>query len=1142
MRKTWSVWVCFLIGCIAFMLPSVVRADVTASILGTVTDASGGIVHGVRITATNVDLNLVKETTSDASGQYRILALPVGQYKVEAAFAGFKTFVTTGIVLSVNDLRRVDIVLQVGEAQQEVSVSAESLQVEATNTQLGEVIEQKKIMELPLNGRGYIELLGLQPGVAPGGPNGGTRNEGAGTVSVNGQRENSNGFLVNGGDVSGVGNFEAQIQPNIDAVREFRLITNNFDAEYGRFSGGMMNTITKSGSNSIHGTVFEFLRNDVLDARSFFDREAPGKLRKNQFGYAVGGAAIKDKLFWFTDYQGTRQIDAGSASEIPVLSPAERQGNVGVGNLTGTVTGPYWANVLSQRLGRPVHDGQPYAEVLPDGIIPQSAFSPATVGTLQFIPLPNAGENIYASAADPIKTTEDMAGQRVDFLNKKTGDWSVYYYFNRSNVLDPKAGGDFPGFAGSTKGTRQQVTVSNTRIFGPTAVNEFRMNYTRIPVNVVPESTAPSLESMGFITGNDTLGINNSGPAGITAVPSIGLNNFSFGSVAPSIQAQNTYQIGDSFSKIHRRHSLKFGVDLRYYQMNQRNSGNPTGGFAFNGAETGYDVADYLLGAPWDFTQNSLQLLDSRSKYGAAYGQDSIQVRSNLTVNVGLRWEFSQPWYDTQDKIVTMVPGQQSTQYPTAPLGLLYPGDAGIPRTLAPTRYNNFAPRLGIAWSPNNTEGILGKLFGGPGKTSIRVGSGMFYTAIQDQTLYWILGTAPFGEYWISSAPPYFEEPFRSRGSGASQGQKFPFVIPTPGSEEAKNFDFTPYEPFQSTLGYWKDNELPYGIHFNLTVQRQLTSSTVFSIGYVGTVGRKLISIVENNPGDPKLCQSLRGDGVMPGTVQCGPGLADETFTRPDGSLVHGTRYRFPGGAFGFGYDEALWANSSYNSLQTSLEKRAGDLSFLLGYTFSKALDNASFFNNRMNYENHAISKSLSNFDNTHNFVASYTYSIPFDRAFSSAPKPLVAGWAITGITRFATGAPVFIFKSGDDSLRGTSGLERPDFVGPLNVSDNLRGSDHRWFNNDAFNVTSPLGVFGNANQRFFHGPGINNWDIGIHKDTQIREGLRVQFRAELFNAFNHAQFNAPNGFYNASPDSLFGRVNSARRGRIGQFGIKIMF
>jgi hypothetical protein len=1138
MTKRHRSWVWFLLGCITMAWPSVLLADISGSILGTVTDASSAVVQGVRVTATNVDLNLVKEATTDASGQYRFLALPVGRYKVEASFSGFRNFVQPGIVLSVNDQRRVDIVLQVGEAQQEVSVNADALQVESTNTQLGEVIEQKKIMELPLNGRNYTDLLGLQPGVAPGG----TRNEGAGTVSVNGQRENSNGFLVNGGDVSGVGNFSAEVQPNLDAVQEFRLITSSFDAEYGRFSGGLMNTITKSGSNSIHGSVFEFFRNDHLNARGFFDPSEKGKLTKNQFGYAVGGPAIKNKLFWFTDYQGNREVNAGSADEIQVLSQAERQGNIGVANLTGAVNGPYWANVLSQRLGKPVHDGEPYSSVFPNGIIPQAAFSSAAVGTLQFIPAPNRGENLYVSNAESLYLVGDMFGNRVDFLNKKTGDWSVYYYFNRTNNRDPKGGGSFPGFASTTEGTRQQAMVSNTRIFGPTAVNEFRMNYTRIPVNSVPVEGAPSLESMGFITGENTLGINNSGPAGFTGVPGIGLNNFSFGTVSPSIQAQNTFQIGDSFSKIHGRHSLKFGVDLRYYQMNQRNAGGPVGSFAFNGEETGYDVADYLLGAPVNYSQSSLQLLDSRSKYGGAFAQDSIRVKSNLTLNVGLRWEFSQPWYDTQDKIVTMVPGQQSTQYPTAPTGLVYPGDAGIPRTLAPTRYNNFAPRVGIAWSPNKSDGILGKLLGGPGKTSIRISSGMFYTAIQDQTLYWILGTAPFGEYWGSAAPPLFEEPFRSRGSGESQGQKFPFVIPVPGSPEAKNFDFTPYEPFASTLGFWHQNELPYAIHYNLTIQRQLTSSTVMSLGYVGNVGRKLISIVENNPGNPNLCLSLRGDGVMPGTLQCGPYLEDATFTRPDGSLVEGTRYLFPK-AFSYGYDEANWANSSYNSFQASLEKRAGDFSFLLGYTYSKTMNNASFFNDRMNYENHALSKSLANFDLTHNFVASYNYTIPFDRAFTRAPRPLVQGWSVAGITRFSTGFPVVTWMSGDRSLRGTSGLDRPDFVGPLNIADNLRRDDHRWFNNDAFTISTPLGQFGNSNYRFFHGPGINNWNIGIHKDTRIRENLRFQFRAELFNAFNHTQFALPNGRYNASTSSTFGRVSAiGQPPRIGQFGVKLIF
>lgn len=1126
----------FVLSAVVLLLSqATLLADVTGSILGSVTDATSAVVQGAKVTVTNQDTNQTTEAVTDAQGQYRILALSVGRYRLQVSMSGFQTYVETGIVLEVNSQRQVNVSLKVGDSTQQISVTADALQVETTNTQLGQVIGEKQILELPLNGRGYLDLLGLQPGVAPAG----TRNEGAGTVSVNGQRENSNGFLVNGGDVNGVGNFEAQIQPNLDAIQEFRLITNGFDAEYGRFSGAITNSITKSGNNSIHGSAFEFLRNDKMDARGFFD-SGKGALKRNQFGYAVGGPIKKDKLFWFTDYQGTRQVDGGSADAIQVPTTAERQGSVDPANLTGSVTGSYWAQVLSARLGYTVTDGEPYTAVFPGGVIPEKAFSSATKGTLPFIPLPNTGADIYASAAASIRTHDNMTGQRVDFLNNLTGNWSGYYYYDGTSVLNPYGGSSFPGFASDNAGKRQQAVLSNTKILGPTAVNEVRLNFTRIRSQNAPVGSAPSLGELGFITGANTLGINPSAPSGVTGVPNIGLNNFGFGSSDASISAQNTYQIADNFSKVFGRHSLKFGGEFRYYQMNQRNGGAGFGGFNFDGGETGYDVADYLIGAPVSFSQNSLQLLDSRSKYGGAYAQDSFRVSGNLTINFGLRWEFSQPWYDTQDKIVALVAGQQSTQYPTAPRGLVYPGDAGVARTLAPTRYGNFAPRLGIAYSPSASGGTLRKILGEPGRTSIRIGSGLFYTAVQDQTLFWILGTAPFGEYWGSSAPPLFEEPFRSRATGESQGQKFPFVIPAPGSPAAKNFDFSPYLPLVSTLGYDIHNKLPYGISYNATIQRQISGSMVVSLGYVGTLGRKLIGIQEANPGNPALCLSLRGSGVMEGTLQCGPNLADATFTRPDGTLVHGTRGPF-GSNFGTTFQEGNWANSDYNSFQTSLERRSGNMTFLLGYTWSKAMGNGSYFNDRMNFSNHALSRGLSNFDITHNFVASYTYALPFDKAFRALPKRLVQGWSIAGVSRFSTGFPVFVFAAGDGSLYGTSGIDRPNRTGPLTIVADPRGPEHRWFKNDAFTV-APMGTLGNSSARFFHGPGLNNWNLSLHKDTRLTEAMRIQIRAEFFNALNHAQFGSPNGFFNTNTNSAFGRISSAGAPRVGQLGAKFIF
>jgi hypothetical protein len=1113
--------------------PSVTKADVTGTILGVVTDSSGAIMQGVQVKATNVGTNMETEATTNATGEYRIMELPVGQYTVRATYSGFQTFVETSVVLTVNEQHRVDIVMQVGTTTQEVSVTANAAQIETTNTQLGQVIAEKEILLLPLDGRSYLDLMALQSGVAPVS----TRAEGPGDISVNGQRENSNGFLVNGGDVSNVGFFAAGIQPNIDSIQEFRLITNSFDAEYGRFSGALTNAITKGGTNRIHGSAFDFLRNNDMDSRGFFDTTI-GTLQRNQFGYAVGGPAIKDKLFWFTDYQGTREINGGSASQTQVFTSDQRNGNIGVDNLTGTVTGAAWAAVLSQRLGYTVSDGELYSQVFPNGIIPQAAWSPATKGTIGFIPTANVGDDLYATAAYPTRTSDNMFGQRVDFLNKLTGNWSVYYFYEGTHAGSALAGASWPGFPDVTQVRNQLTTLSNTRIINPTTVNEFRMSFTRLPLQTVPTGTAPTLSSMGFVTGAGTDGINSSGPSGFLGVPVVGTNEFSFGTVSPSIANQNTYQISDNFSKVKGRHTLKFGVDFRYYQMNQRNAGDPVGAFGFNGNETGSDIADYLLGAPANYTQSSLQLLDSRSKFGAAFAQDSFRLKSNVTLNYGLRWEFSQPWYDSQNKIVALVPGEQSVEYPTAPKGLVYPGDPGVARTLAPTTYDNFAPRFGLAYSPNYSDGALGKIFGGPGKTSIRLAGGMFYTAIQDDTLYWILGTVPFGEYWGSSGPPLFESPFTTRSTGQSQGHPFPFVIPAPGSAAAKNFDFSYYLPLYSTLGYAVDNKLPYAFDYNLTIQRQLSGSMVLSLGYVGTLGRKLIGIQEANPGDPNLCLSLTGSGVMAGTLQCGPGQEDSTFERPDGTFVYGTRSPF-GSAFSTSFYEGNWANSDYNSFQASLEKKAGNSSFLLAYTLSKGLDNGSYFNDRLNYQNHSLSRALSVFDLTQNFVASYIYTLPFDRAFSSLPKRLVQGWNVAGITRFATGFPVSLFESGDHALRGTSGIDMPNVVGPLNITGNPRNdANHTWFSKSAF-APETLGVFGDADPRFFFGPGINNWNLGLHKDTQLRESMKLQIRFEAFNTFNHAQFSNPNGSFTAG---TFGRVTAAASPRIVQVAAKFNF
>lgn len=1146
---------------LAVLCAHVALADVTGSILGVVRDKTNAVVAGAQIVATNAETNLSRETTSAGDGSYRILALPAGTYSVKASASGFQQFLTTNIDVKVNDQLRIDITLEIGSLQQEVQVAASAVQVETANTQLGDVIESKKMLALPLNGRSYIDLLGLQAGVAPttAGTIGGDRLVSgmldAGNVSVNGQRETANAFLVNGGDVSEGRNEGTGLIPNLDSIEEFRLITNSFDAEYGKFSGAVMNAITKSGANGFHGDAFEFLRNDTLDARNFFDT-GKAELRRNQFGYAAGGPFWKNHLFWFSDYQGTRQVQGASTGIVQLPTVEQRQGIFDPSLLSNSVDGPYWAQVLTQRLGYGVTVGEPYSMpgctltsdcVFPNGVIPQRAFNPAAVGTLPYIPLPNIDPNagLYSNDSQKNSIRDDKIGERVDFNNQKTGTWSWYYHFDDSTAYNALPLASVPGFPSVTPTRAQEMVMSNTKVFGPSAVNEFRLSFFRSSTHKdEPEGSFAKLSSLGFVTGNGSLGIVPSGPPGFPqTVPPMYFLNFTIG--VPTLttgQPNNTYMISDGFSKVAGKHSLKFGGELRYLQINERNVCSPNGNFVFDGTVTGSDIADYLLGAPANsngYTQCSMQFLDSRTRYGGAYAQDQWKITPNLTLNLGLRWEVSMPWYDTQGKIETIVPGEQSTQFPTAPLGWVVPGDPGIPSTLAPTRYNNFAPRVGLAYSPGFTDGILHKIFGGPGKSSIRASYGIYYTSIEDLNLFYEVGDAPFGLYWSSSVPVMLDEPWLDRQDGSSVGQRFPFTFPIPGSPADKTLNYAQYEPLTFSPGYDIHNRLPYAEHFNFSIQRELSKSTVLTLAYVGTEGHRLISQYDADPGSPALCNQLNAEGASP---TCGPGGASVPYTLPNGTVVYGTRTNLPAPAFG-GYNTvtANIANSNYNAGEITVERKAADVTFLAAYTFSKGIDDASGFGDLVNFSNYRLSRALSSYDVTHNFVVSYTWAVPFDRAFGGLPKRLTQGWTVNGITRLCTGFPINLSQSGDVSLYGTEGVDVPDVVGPVQTQNPRNpgpNGPNTYFLPGAF-VTGPSGAFGDANRRFFHGPGLVNTDLGMTKRIPITESMAVELRGEFFNIFNHTNFGGPNGNF---ASSLFGVVTSARDPRIGQVSAKFFW
>jgi hypothetical protein len=596
---------------------------------------------------------------------------------------------------------------------------------------------------------------------------------------------------------------------------------------------------------------------------------------------------------------------------------------------------------------------------------------------------------------------------------------------------------------------------------------------------------------------------------------------------------------------------LKFGGDFAYGQYNTRGGGNFNGSYSFVGSETGNDFADFLLGAPDTFVMSPLQAVDLRIHGATFYGQDSYRVLRNLTLNYGLRWELGQPWYDTQGRLQTFVAGEQSQRFVNSPTGYIFSGDPGVTGGDAATRLDDWAPRLGIAYSPAVTHGLLGKIFGGPGKTSIRAAAGIFDTRLDTEGPTYEMGDAPFGNYFRAPTLVYLEEPFKSRLSGANPGQRFP--VPPP----SRGVSFASFQPLSGDIGYEVNNVTPYAEDFNLTIQRQIGRSTVLSVGYVGTRGHHLFSQVDNNDGSAALClhiASLYAAAGEPG-LGCGP-FGEDNIYSIGGQTFNGTRpYSVTSGRYlsqglldiADNTYEATMGNSNYNSLQVSVNKTAGPLTFLAAYTWSKSLDNASQFGDLINPFNPKLSKSLSRFDMTNIFAFSYVYQLPLQRlthGHSGVGYRILSGWHLAGITHFTAGLPVSLSEPDDLALTGSDDLgnpavDLPNYSGqPIQFYNPRRTASNQYFSTGVFS-SQQLGVPGNANRRFFAGPGLNDWDMSLFKNVRFTERISMDIRGEFFNIFNHAQFNNPVGDFTTSN---FGDVTSARDPRIGQVAVKIYF
>jgi hypothetical protein len=1165
---------------------------VAGSISGTVKDPSGSVVANATVSLREVNTGIPHQTRTNAKGYFTLPVLPVGRYELDVQASGFQGYRRTDIELDTDAALTLDASLEVGGDTQTMSVTDNTLHVETVSTQMGEVISGRQMAAVPLNGRSFTDLLSLQPGVAPSTTIGadtvqdvgatildpsGTLNPG--TISVNGQRETANYFGVNGSDAEEDVNAGTAIIPNLDAIAEFRILTSNFDAEYGEFSGGQISVVTKSGGNGLHGSSFDFLRNTDLDARNYFS-PTRGAYRQNQFGGTLGGPVRRDKVFYFVDYQGTRQVQGIDTGEISVPSNTDRMGDLSdfvdsSGNtlLTGSVGGPYFANLLTQKLGYAVSQGEPYyfngcsqADarsgecVFGDAQIPQSAWSGPAQRMLQYIPTPNTA-NGFATSAYNQTLRDDKAGARMD-ANTHWGLLSAYYFIDDFNLDNPyptaQSGASVPGFNALTTGRAQLLALSATKALNTTTVNELHLSFLRDMTNLGQPvgGRGVSLISQGFENADGSASIVALDPKG-QSVENLNFNGYSTGAAANQlIQANNTYQGSDTFSKVVGSHTIKFGGELHADQVNAHPIAQFNGSYVFSGTETGVDFADFLIGVPSQYNQSQLNPFYARNKYAGLFAQDSWHALPSLTLNYGLRWDRIAPWTEKYNQISTFEAGAQSEVFPGAPAGILYPGDPGVPSTLAPIGNLGFAPRVGVAWSPQANPGsALGKLLGSAGTTSVRASFGSFYTAIDALSISVLAANAPYGTTYTSPQEPLFATPFIAASDGTNYGQPFPYTFAPLNSSRSHpdaNIDWSNYEPISGIPGYDIHNRTPYTNEWMFSIERQAGPNTVFSASYVGTSSHRQRVLIEANSGNPALCLSLsQASEVQPGTLTCGADGEDTVYYPISGGQVNGTRGPL-GPNFGSNALQSNIGHGNYNALELSARHTSGRLEFSAAYTFSKSLDQSSNIGEEVNPFNPALSYALSSFDVRQNFVLSYEYQLPFERLSNSnrlIPKGLVQGWSLSGITRFASGFPVTMTNNGDNSLIGTnpngvnnSSIDEPDYSGgPLNLNHNPRKNGNNYFDSSAFSMNA-LGTPGTAKRRFFHGPGADNYDMAIAKRVSLTESKSLLFRVEAFNVFNHTQFNGPSSVDGNIGSSTFGNAISASPPRIMQGALKFNF
>ncbi len=1126
---------------IGFILSSTLISlaqNAAGTIFGSITDEQGAAVAGARVVITNIATHVSQETVTDKEGNYKVILLPLGKYQVSAEVDGFKKSISSEESLKINQTLHIDLKLEIGVNEEVVEVKAQNTMIETVNPTLGQSVTGPTITNMPLNGRDVLDLALLQPGVTEKESSGDQEDFSSGNFSIAGSRPDSVTYLLDGGINNDLLDNGVVLNPNPDIIAEFRILTSNYTAEYGRNGGGVISIVTKSGTNNIHGSGFDFNRNDAFNANSFFNnRDGLPKdvLKRNQFGFTLGGPITipsvingKDRYFFFFGYQGQRQTQDATTGNITVFTPQELRGDFSHSGFSGGVD----SGVAAFLKKYPFF--QPNPALASRAIIDTSRINSVAQSYINNGLIPSSSNGLLDSQAGA-RSDADEETLKLDFSVTPKDKITLTLGMSSTNILDPFSEANVVGYKNTTNTDHYFFNLAYTNTISPSVLNELRFTTQRVKLaSAVPAQTQPTAKVLGInITPDDP-----TGPPMLSFAKGL---TTGFSSLGPTKIANNTFALTDTISIVKQKHVAKFGVGYSAYQNNTLYDFFVDGMFLFSGKirnggiGTGNDFADFLLGLPDFYFQAPQASSNIRSKAGYFFAQDEWHITKNFTLTYGLRYEYNQPKFDTQGRSFSLSLGQKSTVFPNAPTGLLFPGDKNAPDGANFSDKNDFAPRVGFAWDPF-----------GKGTTSIRGGVGVFYDILKGEDNIEFNGQIPFYSTASLSFNPLASNPTREVNYLSN-----PFVAagvpnPFPSKPIDRNVDFAK-AGFQTVGGsgvYFVDPHLrtPYIYQFNLGIEHQLTKDISVEVDYVGSSSHKLTSLVDVNP-------YILGTDTRVFNTQAGIGATNYSYL----------------------YEFRNISDANYHSLEISLQKqfsenkKIGNTFFNLSYTLGHSIDNASGFQRRNSvvpaYDS-GLFRASSDGEIRQRLTLSGAWELPLMNLWANGPKRLLKGWTIYPIVSYRTGFPLDIFAglSQEDDAPGPSGagdaaVVRANLmasaitkINPHNVTSVNGVLGNYYFNPNLFSTAGLFAdsfdptfrTYGTLPRNAFRGPGRMNIDVSLVKSIPIIEQkLRAEIRADFFNVLNHTEFNSPD--ININSDT-FGQVLATANPRTIQFAVRLAF